>query len=314
MIGSSDRDGLEIIKMEKQYTIDWFKKRAIEFIKPIGPGVWDFSDSSLLYVNPAAVEAYEEIQKEGDLYHDLITIPETKYISRIADRLASELPQEFNYIDLGPGTERKEGFFFDALKKLGKNFAYFPVDISPHILNTAKEFAENQGIKVIPIHASFEECVDQLPANGIYRFVSLGLTFVNYHIQDGLELLSKIIDSRGSAFINSHIQERANMAKVRELYVAQLNSIIAPKIKLLDLSQEDISDIEVNDRVEVWCMIKNPTPALIERGIKDGDRFLVFQSLRHGLDYLKNQIPKVFPNYSIFDTGLSFVGFLLKKP
>lgn len=299
--------------MENKYTNEWFKKQALESIKSISPNIWDFSDSSLLYVNPKAVDAYEEIQKEGDPYRDLVTIPETEYISKISSSLTLELPNNFYYIDLGPGTEHKEKFLFNALKNQNKKFTYFPVDISPYILKTSKNFASELEIETKPILASFEECADYLPNDGIYRFVSIGLTFVNYNIQDIFKLFENIVDQSGSIFINSHIRERTNIQKIRDLYVAQLESMILPKIQLLNLEFKDLENIEVNDKVEVWCTIKNSSSILNEKGIKAGDKFLVFQSLRYSLDELKSEIMKTFPNYSMFDTGASFVGFLLKK-
>ncbi len=296
-----------------QYSINWFKKRALESIKPLGVGSWDFSDSLLLYMSES-VKVYEEMQKDETPYHELVTKPETEYILRVAGRVASELPNNFYYIDLGPGTENKERFFFESLKMQGKNFIYFPVDISSHFLDVAKNFAVGSDIKTNPILASFEECEKYLPVDDTYRFASLGLTFVNYHIQDILSLLNRIIGLKGSAFINAHIRERVDIEKIRNLYyVDATESMIIPKIELLNLKPEDIGGIEVNDKVEIWCTIKNPTPALAQMGIKSGDRFLVFQSLRYSLDYLKNEIPKTFPNYSMLDTGLPFVGFLLKK-
>jgi len=191
--------------MGNKYSLEWFKKRAAESLKPVGSGMWDYSDSLLLYL-PDAEKEYEDIQKDGDPYYSLVTEPETKYISEIADKVTSELPNNFYYIDLGPGTENKEKFFFDSLEKQKKNFTYFPVDINRHFLESAKKFADQRKIKTIPIQSSFEECVQFLPAEDNYRFVSIGLTFVNYHIQDVLIFLDKTIGTRGSAFINTHIR------------------------------------------------------------------------------------------------------------
>ncbi len=297
--------------MENKYTNEWFEKRAVESIRPIGQGVWDFSDSLLLY-SPQSAEEYENIQKEGDPYHELVTAPETKYLSEIADKLASELPNNFYYIDLGPGTEHKEKYFFDALKKQGKNFVYYPVDINSHFLELAKEFSENNGIKTVPIMSPFEECRQFLPDDGVYRFVSIGATFANYHIQEMFSLLSGIIGVNGSAFINAHIRERLDMERVREIYSSQAISIVIPKLNLVGLNQEDI-EVEANDKVEDWVIVKNPSTLLAEKGIKSGDRLLVFQSLRYGLDDLRHEIAKAFPSFSMFDIGSTFVGFLLKK-
>ncbi len=303
----------QVTKARRTYPLEWFKTRAINSIKPMHSGSWDFSDSLLLYA-PKAIAIYEEIQKDGMPYYDLITKPETEFISKTADEIARELPATSYYIDLGPGTEHKERFFFQSLQAHSKSFIYFPVDISRHILDGAEAFAHTFNITTNPILAPFEECGRYLPNDGTYRFVSLGLTFINYHMKDILNLLRNIIGVRGSCFITAHVRERVDIEKIKKLYVQDVQSIIEPKMHLLGLNPHDISNIQVNDKIEIWWTIKNPTPELTQKGIKNGDRILVLQSLRYSLDELKNEVPKVFKNYQLIDIGSSFVGFLLKKP
>jgi len=103
------------------------------------------------------------------------------------------------------------------------------------------------------------------------------------------------------------------MKKVRETYARQAMPLGVSKLNLLDLKLDDIKDIKVNDKVEDWFTIKHPSELLIKKGVKSGDKFLAFRSLRYTMDELKKEIPRVFPNYSIFDTEGPFVGFLLKK-
>ncbi|OGN16510.1 MAG: hypothetical protein A3C88_02905 [Candidatus Yanofskybacteria bacterium RIFCSPHIGHO2_02_FULL_50_12] len=294
-----------------KYDSEWFKERAINCIKQIAPNTWDYSDSLLLYV-PSATEAYEEIQQEETPYHTLVTKPETEFISKIAKEISKELPSEFNFIDLGPGTEHKERFFFDLLKKQGKQFTYFPVDISERFLEVAEDFSQKLGIPCKPILAPFEEVGRILPSG--YRFISLGLTFINYRVEDILSLLKTMIGNDGCAFIDSHIRSRVDTEEIRSLYVDQVESMIIPKAELLELDWEnDLENIEVNDKVEIWCTVKNPSSRMVEKGIKSGDRMIIFQSLRHDLEFLKEEIQKVFPNYQMHDIGSPFVGFLLKS-
>jgi uncharacterized SAM-dependent methyltransferase len=111
----------------------------------------------------------------------------------------------FEYIDLGPGTEHKEQFLFDELKKQGKTFAYIPVDISDHFLDVAEAHATGQSIQVRRMKASFEELPELLGAPTVPRFVSIGLTFSNYAPQDILKLLQ---DIAGKGWICFH--QRSN--------------------------------------------------------------------------------------------------------
>ena len=299
--------------MKESYDLEWFEKRAHESLKQIESGVWDFSDSALLYT-PEAVEGYEEIQQVDNNYHSTVTAPETKLLKGIADDVVKELPDNFYYVDLGPGTEHKEKVFFDAAKEQGKEFIYYPIDVSKHILDSASTFAYGLDIEPRPIQASFEECAKYLPKDKTHRFVSLGLTFVNYHVKDVLELLGNIIGSNGSAFITIHARDRVDMKLVREIYLEQFEPILFKKISLLGLDPEkDVENVDLTDGVQMWCDVINPSEPMQQKGIKKGDRLLVFQSLRRTLDEWLDDIKNVFPNISVFDNGLPFVGLLLKK-
>ena len=137
-----------------KYDNEWFKKRAFRSLSIITPHVWDYSDSLLLYLS-SGVEQYESLQKTDTPYFKLVTKPESEYLQSIAKSVVDLLPNKFEYIDLGPGTEHKEQFFFDELKRQGKDFTYIPVDISEYYLKLAERHAINQGIKVKPANASF---------------------------------------------------------------------------------------------------------------------------------------------------------------
>ncbi len=138
-----------------KYDDSWFRNRALKSFRLISPNVWDYSDSLLLYIS-SGVEKYESLQEEDTPYFKLVTNPEREYLKSIAKDVVDLLPSNLEYVDLGPGTEHKEQFFFDELKKQGKQFIYIPVDISEHYLKLAEAHAMNQGIPVRTIQSSFE--------------------------------------------------------------------------------------------------------------------------------------------------------------
>ncbi len=140
---------------QKQYKAEWFNRRAFESIKRLDEGVWDFSDSLLLYL-PQSAKEYESIQETDTSYFHLVTQPEKQYLKNISSSIVKELPNEFAYIDLGPGTEHKEQYIFDEAKIQGKKFTYIPVDINEHFLDIAREYAEGQKIQVKSVLSSFE--------------------------------------------------------------------------------------------------------------------------------------------------------------
>lgn len=105
---------------DNKYNSEWFKTRAFKSIELISPGLWDYADSLLLYV-ASGVEKYQSLQEDNTPYFRLVTKPEREYLQSIAKDVINLLPQKFEYVDLGPGTEHKEQFFFDEIRKQGSS-------------------------------------------------------------------------------------------------------------------------------------------------------------------------------------------------
>ena len=53
-------------------------------------------------------------------------------------------------------------------------------------------------------------------------------------------------------------------------------------------------------------------PKLTEKGVRAGDRLLVFESLRPSLESLSAAVEENFSRHMLLDRGGSFVGVLLK--
>ncbi len=294
-----------------KYNTTWFKNRAFKSIHPITPHTWDYSDSLLLYIS-SGVEIYESLQETNTQYFKLITQPERDYLQSIAKNVVELLPQRFEYIDLGPGTEHKEQFFFDELKRQGKEFTYIPVDISEHYLTLAEKYAKDQGVPVKTIQSSFEEVAEILGAGSVPRFVNIGLTFSNYKPQIILDLMKNIAGKDGYVFINSQMRDRVDMVALEKVYAEDALTLADEKIKLLDLNPDtDVTQREANDKIEVWSSIINPTPRLKEMGIDVGDKMLLFQSLRYVPEQLETELKKASEKYRLFDTGESFIAVLI---
>ncbi len=300
---------------KEKYSLGWFEERAFSSLKKVSDGVFDYSDSLLLYI-PGSDEEYEKIQHGGNSYHEMVTTPEREYLERIAKDIVARLPDDFEYIDLGPGSAHKEQCLFNKLAKQGKKCVYRPVDISEKFLDMATSHAEKQNITAEPIRASFEELPEILEKTNTPRFVSLGLTYSNYKPQEILKLLANIADSSGYVFINSQIRERVDVERLADIYGKDVVSIATAKLKLLGLDAEvDVENLHANESIEMWCTLKRVTPRLAEIGLKVGDKILLFQSLRPSLEKLKQDLDEAgFGDYTIFDIGESFVGVLLEKP
>ena len=295
--------------MEK-YNEEWFKNRALKSLRKISEGVWDYSDSLLLYIS-SGTTLYEELQEVDTPYFRLVTKPEHEYLQAIAKSIADLLPNNFEYIDLGPGTEHKEQFLFDELRKQGKTFTYIPVDISELFLNAAESHASKQGIPVRKMKASFEELPELLGKSTIPRFVSIGLTFSNYVAKDVLQLLKNIAGENGFTFINTQMRDRVDMVELLKAYQDDAVHLADDKLRLIGLDPEfNVTPRVADDGFYVSCVVLRSNATLEQIGIKNGDTLIVFQSIRYTKESLQSELRDY--DYTVFDTGSSFIGAIIK--
>ena len=294
----------------EKYNKQWFKDRAFKSLNKISDGVWDYSDSLLLYTSSGS-DMYESLQEVDTPYFRLVTKPERQYLESIVKDLADILPDEFEYIDLGPGTEHKEQFLFDELKKQGKTFTYLPVDISDHFLDLAEVHASSQGISVNKIKGSFEELPELLGKPTKPRFVSIGLTFSNYNPQEIISLLKDIAGENGYCFINSQMRNRVDMESLLKVYQEDAVALADEKLELIGLKPKtDVTPRIADDGFRVWCSVLNSNDELQKIGISNGDKLLVFQSLRYTKESLEDELEN--EKYELFDTGSSFISSIIK--
>ncbi len=289
---------------------EWFEHRAFASLKKIDDGIYDFSDSLLLYL-PGSDDEYANMQEEESAYNRLITTPERMYLKKIAEDVVKALPPKFVYVDLGPGTAHKEQFFFDEARKQEKKFTYMPVDISERFLKAATTHASEQGIDVIPLRTSFEELRSRLPSSDSPLFISLGLTYSNYEPQEILRFLKGIAGNEGYIFINSQLRERVDMPELIDVYEKDISTIAHSKLNLLGFAEDDIERIRIDENLRVWCTIKKSTHRLERLGITPGVDLLIFQSLRPTKESLKQELTKASVNFALFDTNDSFVAALI---
>ena len=296
---------------DPKYDVEWFRRRALSSINRIGPNSWDYSDSLLLYIS-SGVEKYESLQEEDTAYFNLVTKPEREYLQSIAKEVVDLLPSNFEYVDLGPGTEHKEQFFFDELKKQGKQFTYISVDTSNYYLRISETHASEQGILVRTLQAAFEEVAEILEEGTLPRFVNIGLTFSNYKPQVILNLLKGIAGMGGFVFINSQMRDRVDMVALQKVYAEDALTLSDDKLELIGLNPDtDVSPREATNEIRVWGSVLSLSKEAQEIGIEVGDKLLVFQSLRYISIELENEVKIGAKDYRLFDTGKSFIAGLI---
>ncbi len=299
----------------KYATPEWFAERAKNKLVKTGAGQWDFSDSALFWTDEV-VKQYEDAQTvDGDDYKSQVTDAETVYLKKIMPDLVSHFPSKINYIDMGPGTENKQDYIIDEIKKQGKSLVYTPVDINSSMVESVSTHVSKEGIATFPIQSSFEDMEQFIEDKVTPRFLSLGLTFLNFNIDDILSILKKSLNAEGLAFINT--QPREKVKDLKELVKAysskNLLKIYNSKLKLIGLEiDEDMGTIEVTDEVKVYYHVKKPSEQAKLLGICEGDTLFIFQSIRYPMDALKSRLESEFHCTYLYSED-DYLAILLKK-
>ena len=296
-------------------TREWFQNRAKSSLVKVSEGLWDFSDSALFWTDEA-VKKYEDAQTaDQDTYKKQVTDKETVYLKKITPDVVSRLPTKINYIDLGPGTENKQDYFIDEIRKQRKELSYTPVDINKIILDAVSHHISEKGIDTYPIHSSFEDMEKYILDKTTPRFISLGLTFLNFQIDNILQIFKKSLNAGGLVFINTQPREKvSDLEELRKAYLSEhVVDMYNNKLKLIGLEHnQNIGTIEVTNEVKIYYNVVRPTEQAASLGIKAGDKIFVFQSMRYEVGYLKNKLESEF-QCEYFDTGDEYVAVLMRN-
>ena len=296
----------------EQYSLEWFQSRALSSLEKGKDGVWDYTDSAIIW-QPRAIEFYKSLQTKDNAYKRTVTNEDSSLLQKIAPKIVDLLPESFTYIDLGPGTEDKESFFFEAMQKALKKMVYVPVDVHKDMLNGAAATARTFGFVAQPLQCDFESVANLLKGKEGYRFVSIGPTFINYRPQDGLAMLREISGKDGSILLLVQLRDRIQSKQLIDAYNEPENrALIDLKVSLLGFDpKEDLEDYAVTDEVKISYRVKHVPPALKKIGMKEGERILAHLSLRYSRQELEALFKQDF-DVTYFDEGYSFIGVFLK--
>lgn len=284
----------------------WFRQEAWKSLQRAPDGSWDFSDSSLMY-SPASTQAYREAQEEDTAYAREVTAVEHGVFRDVAKDIAVALPQQFSYIDLGPGTEHKERYLFDAVHAEGKHFEYYPIDISSDVLAESRRFAAEQNVVIHPMNGRFEDVAREIEQSVPEpRFVSLGATFANYEPSVIIPMTLQLAGKDGSVMITAQLRERIDINEVRKAYESpQTIKMYEGKLSLLGIQPDDIERFEVSDDLIVRAQIKTPPQRLATMGMEPGDWVTILKTYRWSRGQLEDALRDT--DFVIHDTGATFV-------
>lgn len=303
----------------------WFESEAKRSYAKIHEGYWDFSDSALIY-NEKGMAEYIASQKQSTEYSQEVTQVEHRAIKNMAPEICQTFANKFlglkeenkshnllpfQFIDLGPGTEHKEKYLFDEFEKMQAKFKYIAVDVSDAALKSAEEYAKSLNIPAKTIHNRFDnvEAMKQ-ELDSTAKFFSLGTTFLNFEPSEIINKMLNLCGEKGAVFITSIIRDRIDMAAAQHAFEApEFQRLFKAKLGLLGLSENDCGDVEVNDKIEVWMTVINPTNVLLAKGMNPGDKVLLLKTPRYSIKQLEDVV-REYADYQLFDTDEPIVGML----
>ena len=103
------------------------------------------------------------------------------------------------------------------------------------------------------------------------------------------------------------------MKELEKVYAEDSLHVADEKLELIGLEPEkDVTLPQANEDIRVWCSVIKVNKELGKLGIKEGDKLLVFQSLRYTKESLEKGLKEITKLYRLLDIGGSFIGALIK--
>jgi len=264
--------------------------------------------------SPGAADIYKDIQCNA-VYGDTLTNPEIDFLEINARPIMSLIKKDFNFIDLGPGTEyQKQSILLSSAQSLGKHVEnYIPVDVNYQILDESSSFIGKKfNVDTVICQSSFEKLHQHgfMSIGDVPNFIYLGPTFMNF----GFERITEMIDSwlkPGDIFFGS-VQHREGFIQNPSLQYAGINMkmLLEKKLSLLGLTPDEYQ-LEINDKVTCLAHIRTEPKSQRASMLKKGDTVLTMMSIKYEK---KEIIRKLKERYDCrFYDDDKFLGFSLYK-
>ncbi|GEA07514.1 hypothetical protein KUL42_22750 [Alteromonas sp. KUL42] len=195
-----------------------------------------------LYQTTEQAKAYELATYGSKQYHDSLDLPILNLIEENINLLCDSLPQNIQFIDLGPGYPSKSFRILDELQFKGLNITYFPVDVSEFFLKRATTAVTSRGIHCNQIHEKFENLAEVLDRKLFRddgaRYIFLGLTFNNFQPEYISKILSGLVNKGDRCVICCQSPEGISEEKLTSPYKTQsVDDFCFYPLKLLGLTR-----------------------------------------------------------------------------
>jgi len=148
--------------------------------------------SSKYFYDDTGDKLFQEIMKLEEYY---LPECELEILHSKTREIARLLPNDnFHVVELGAGDGTKTRFFLEQLVQMGRNFTYYPLDISPDVLETNSEniLRSIPTLNIQPIAGDYFHTLKSLDGRSPKVFLFLGSNIGNFDHQGALDFLQML--------------------------------------------------------------------------------------------------------------------------
>ncbi len=277
--------------------------------------VWYVNDSKLWYLTDEQAEGYLQAS-HSDEYKSGMQDAETNLIERNLDQIVDQLEMQVKVIDLGCGEALKTLKILRETRQRGKQVIFYPVDISPRILDLAIRNAEEAGIETYGLQEDFEQ-LDQLLSKtkqALQTFYFLGANFVNFNSDSILSTLKANMRSNDVIYFSAQTSDGRISDIVAGYSTSEARNFAFQTIKQLGFGSDDVSyNAKFNEDtrgVETYFTINRIPEKLRKSKLSTGDEIIVTTSYKPTLKDFTLVAEKYFAGELLFNENRNYVGFL----
>jgi uncharacterized SAM-dependent methyltransferase len=286
-------------------------QQTIQLLKPDPKraGYFLLNEPHLLYLSDEQADIYLEAMESKD-YSSSFHGPTVDIIKSNLPTIFSNIGAGISLIDLGPGYPDKSLPMVQYLKDQQVPCKYVPVDISQPFLDIAAHHIRPFVEQVYPVHALFETCASQVPAE-VYQYATycmIGLTFMNFPPETLVPLLKDIAGDHGRVVVASELltAQKTTEVVLTSYRTKEAQAVGFGPLKHLGFQECGVTyqPIFANGRVELhYRLQQGPSEALQTLGVKPGDTLVTAVSYRYSEEQLNQLLGQYFKSYRVFTSN-----------
>ncbi len=277
--------------------------------------VWNIADSKLWYLTPEQSQAFLDLEKDKNYYHEVIQKEIDLINKNIREILESVDEKHLNIIDLGCGDGKKAAIFVNHLKGNIK-LRYCPIDISDYMVKKALEKIKALDVgEVVKFQWNISdfENVENIASLLRYKeyqknfYLLLGNTLGNFEINELLYEIRSAMKDGDLLLIGNGLDSRKQDLTLKAYNNPALDNMLVKTLTQIGLKKEDLEYGARfrNSRVEMYYTLKNDCQIEFLGKIvrfNRGDQIVVAISYKYNREDMMSFLNLYFKDVEMFTT------------